>query len=171
MGLEAAPFAISAAASAAQGISQASAFEAKAGYDESIAGINARFAELKAEDALRRGGKEAGVVRGRARQALGRQRAALAAQGISLSEGTPLEALEDTRAIAEQDILTVQNNAWREAWGFRAEAQESRARGAFAGIAGRAQAGSTLLTGGLRAVEDIARGATAYQSKSKRKTT
>ncbi len=50
------------------------------------------------------------------------------------------------------DALTVKNNAWREAWGYKAQARSYRTQGALSRLASRNEANSTLLTGGLQAV-------------------
>jgi hypothetical protein len=41
--------------------------------------------------------------------------------------GTPLNLLSDTAQIGEEDAQTIRNNAAREAWGYRNQANEASA--------------------------------------------
>lgn len=160
----AAPLAISAGASIAGGMSQASALRAQADYESRIADINARLAGFQADEAIRRGEKDVAGIQRRRTQFIGKQRAALAAQGIDIESGTPLQTQEDTASMAAEDIMTTRNNAWREAWGLRAGAQDIRGRAEFGQLAARAGARSSILTGGLNAASDITRGLYNFES-------
>lgn len=125
-------------------------------YAAQAAGANARMAELQAEDALRRGDIEAMRQRQATRGLIGSQRAALAAQGIDLTSGSAMELQEDAAALGAQDAETIRANAWREAWGFRAEATNLRTQGHLERAAAATKAGSTLLTGGLSMLRQYA---------------
>lgn len=82
--------------------------------------------EMAGGDARRRGNREAGLIRMAASQAIGRQTVAQGVSGVDSNSGTALEQLGDSRLLSELDIQTAQNNAAREAWGYRAEAAEQR---------------------------------------------
>src|SRR5688572_4523364 len=107
-----------AAGSIASAYSESEALKAQGAHQKRMAGINAELAEMQADDAIKRGDKEAEGVRRNAKKMIGSQRAALAAQGIEIDDGSALEIQDETRAIATEDALQIKNNAWRTAWGF-----------------------------------------------------
>lgn len=97
---------------------------------------NAIIAGWQAQDALARGDRAASRVRSQGRQLQGRQRAAMAANGVDISTGSALEILKDTEFFTEMDATTAKDNAAREAWairnqaaGFTADANLLQARG------------------------------------------
>jgi len=51
----------------------------------------------------------------------GRQKAAIAANGIDLSFGSPLDTIVDTAKMGEIDALNVRSNAYREAYGYKVQ--------------------------------------------------
>jgi hypothetical protein len=114
---------------------------------------NARYAEMNAADAIKRGDKEAINVKNKANQLKGSQRAAMAAQGIDLSSGSSADIITETETMGSLDALTAKNNAYREAWGYRSEANNRRAAGKFARMAGSNAAQATLLTSGIKAAD------------------
>jgi hypothetical protein len=130
---------------------QAKAQEAQGRYQQSMAEVNAMYADLQGKDAIRRGDAAATAIRKRGKQVIGAQRAALAAQGVVLDSGSALELQEETAELSAIDALTVKNNAWREAWGFKAETQAATAQGQMARFTSKANAQNTLITGGLQA--------------------
>lgn len=122
--------------------------------EQEIAEQNAQLAEQQAEDELMIGREEAQRHAMGVRQFMGAQRARLAAQGIDIGAGSPADVLGETSYFGELDRLTIENNARRRAWGYRAEAANIRNQGAYAGLAARTQAASlrnqswsSLLTG------------------------
>jgi len=83
---------------------------------------NAMYAGDAADDAVARGRYQAGLQRIRTQQAVGTQRVAQAANGGMVNQDTNALLQEDTAAIGELDALTIQNNAAREAYGYKAQA-------------------------------------------------
>ena len=83
---------------------------------------NRYIAELKAKAALRRGHKKGARRRQEGKQLVGSQRANLAAQGIRLDIGTAQELQQEAQTMTEMDVVTIQNNAAREAFGFSTKA-------------------------------------------------
>lgn len=122
-------------------------------WQQMISNENREMANLLAEDSIRRGKKRATQISKNARVLIGAQRAAFAAQGIDISEGTALAIQEETAAFAAEDALAIKNNAWREAWGFKTEALRETARGQLSELSSRTRQRATLLTGGLRLSE------------------
>jgi len=144
--------------SLAGGIAESNAIAEEGKFQKSIFETNARFSELQAEDSIKRGEKEAERVKRRAKQLLGKQRTALAAQGIVLDDGTALQIQEDTAEQGAVDAMTARNNAWREAWGFKTQALDYRTRGRLAELSARTRSRNALLTGGMQAAKHLKSG-------------
>jgi hypothetical protein len=119
---------------------------------------NAQFAELQGEDAKRRGALKASRFRSQVRGVEGAQRAAFSGNGIDVASQSVSHVAGDTFLKGELDALTIENNAFREAFGFRVEASELRASGENARLASRVKAGNTLITGGLKSFSFGAKG-------------
>jgi len=118
---------------------------------------NQQIAELRAEDAVIRGDKAAEVLDEQTTRLIGSQRAAFAAQGIEVDSGSALEIQVDTRAMSEADKLTIRNNAWREAFGYRAQALSFKGAAEFDKAATEFAVRQTIATGGLNFARDVAR--------------
>lgn len=102
-----------------------------------------------AADATARGEEEVARYQRDLAQLMGRQRAATAAQGLDVGQGSAADITADTVRIGEQDARTIRENARREAFGLRSQA-EMNARTLRAGAtASFIQGGSTLLTAGV----------------------
>lgn len=110
-----------------------------------VAAYNATMQEYAAEDATRRGEEAVAEQRNRNRALIGQQRAAIAANGLDLGSGTPLDTLMATTRLGEEDIATIRSNAAREAWGLRSGARLTMAQGNASQAAGYASAFGTLL--------------------------
>lgn len=126
-----APMIAMAIASAASAYKAAKAEKAAAQYQAQVAGNNAKASEQQAVDALQRGDMAAMNTRRKYDQLGGTQRAALAARGIDIGEGSALSILEDTAYFGELDQRTVRANAAREAWGYRVQGSNQQANAIF----------------------------------------
>lgn len=133
---------------------QGAAAQAQGAYQAAVARNNSILAERQAADALARGRIAEDKQRDQTEQLLGRQRAALAANGVVVDQGSALDITSDTAEIGELDALTVRSNAQREALGYRtqganyiADASLSELRGASASSAARLQGTATLIGG------------------------
>lgn len=60
-------------------------------------------------------------------QVYGGQRAALAANGVDLGTGSATDILATTQMVGNRDAAAIQDNALREAWGFKSNAAVSTA--------------------------------------------
>jgi hypothetical protein len=106
---------------------------------------NKRQAYLAATDAEARGRQEAGGLRTQATQLLAKQRVAYANSGVDSTVGTPANVQAATAGVAELDARTIENNAAREAWGFRQEGEKfQRAANAESARAPLRAAGTVL---------------------------
>ncbi len=135
---------------AASAYAQSNSIRGQGEYESSAFNINASFAEMQAEDALKQGEKAAKNLKKQVKLTIGAQRANMAAQGIELDSGSALEIQEDTAVMGELDALTIKNNAYREAWGFKVQAEDFRSRAQYSEWAARNNSRNTLLTGGLQ---------------------
>lgn len=143
---------------AAGAIQQGKAAQASANYNAKVADMNAKIAERQARDAVERGQQEEQQQRMKTSQVIGQQRAALAANGVDLAFGSPLDVLVDTATMGELDALTIRANTYREERDIRqqglnstAQASAFRAEGANARTAGNMNAFGTILGGGAKA--------------------
>lgn len=146
------------------GYAQSSAIQSEGNYQKSISDINARFAELNAQDAIKRGDKEAIELKKQVKKLIGSQRVSLAAQGIDIESGSALDIQEDTAGQAEIDAMTIRNNAWKEAWGYRVQGLNYSMQGQFAQLSAQNKARNTLLTSGMQAYQSA--GAPGFGGKS-----
>lgn len=130
-------------------IQQGNAANAAGKYNAQVAEMNATLADRRAKDALERGAVEEQQKRAQVAQLQGRQRAAMAANGVDLTFGSPLDTLVDTAVLGDLDALTIRQNSAREAYDFRVQGVNSRADAGLSRASGRAaQTGGYLAAGG-----------------------
>lgn len=132
--------------------SQSQALKTQGEFDQFQAETNARFAEIQAEDIIRKGDVEAREHQKKVRLSVGAQRAALAAQGIQVDSGSAFDLQRELAETGVLDTLTIRNNAFRQAFGFEQQAISDRFQGRFDRSASDFKSRSTLITGGLSAV-------------------
>lgn len=85
---------------------------------------NAAFKAQTAEETINAGNTSADWQRVRTGQAVGTQRSVQAANGIDVNSGSAAQLQDDTAMLGELDALTIQNNAAREAYGYRVQAKQ-----------------------------------------------
>lgn len=152
------PLALTAASTVVGGASaiyQADASAKASMYNSQVMSMNAVLAERRAKDALERGAKAEQAKRMEVAQLQGRQRAAMAANGVDITYGSALDTIVDTAYLGELDALTIRRNAAREAYDFNVDAVSGRAD---AGLA-RSNASDTLTGGYLSAASTVLGGA------------
>ena len=139
-------------------IQQGQAASASAKYNARVADMNARMADRAAKDALERGKLEEQKQRQKTAQLMGQQTAAMAANGVDIGFGSPLDLLVDTATLGELDALTIRSNAYREerdirqqGANYRGQAGMYRAQASSASTGGFLGAMGTFLGGGSRA--------------------
>ena len=120
-------------------------------FQASVANQNAKINEDAALDAINKGNAQAQEQRRRTRQLAGTQAATMSASGIDLSTAGALDILGDTAAMGELDALTMVNNASREAYGYRMQAENDRLNAKMARRSGNMGAMTTLLTAPIQA--------------------
>ena len=142
---------------------QASAADIRAKWQESQLQIKQGFLELMGEEATIRGDKAARQYKKQVSKFAGRQRAAIAGQGIQVDSGTASDLQTQTGETGALDVLTIKNNAWRQAFGYEQAAMTAGFQAEVARLTGeqgvasieRAKA-QTLVTGGVRAAGSAA---------------
>lgn len=161
MGVPAAILGLTAVSTVLAGISaygQAQAQKNAAEYQARIAEINAEIAERAARSELAAGRRQEDLARRRAAQLTGRQRTALAAAGVDLQSGTPMDILLETAGLLAEDVSQIRTEAERAAYRQRLGAVSSAAqRQLFRAEAGSTSpafsAGTTLLGGATQFAE------------------
>lgn len=93
-------------------------------YQSSLLNQNAALKNQAADEAINTGNVTADWQRVKASQAIGTQRSAQAANGIDVNSGSSAQLQDDTAMLGELDALTIQNNAAREAYGYRVQANQ-----------------------------------------------
>ncbi len=131
--------------------SQSQGMRAQGDFQRRQSELNSRFAGMQAEDASKRGEKDAGDYMKKVKGMAGSQRAALAAQGIDVTQGSAADIQAETLELGARDAQTIRNNAFREAWGYRVQAAGVRAQGEMAQIGAYGEARNTMLSGAVRA--------------------
>lgn len=145
---------------AAGQIQQAQATSAAAEYNAKVGEMNAKLSERRARDAIERGAAEEQRKRLETARLQGQQKAAMAANGVDLTFGSPLDTIVDTAVLGELDALTIRTNAYRESYdrevdaaNQRAGAQLSRMEAKAAKTGGYLAAAGTVLTGAGKAYQ------------------
>ncbi len=87
--------------------------------DRKQADANTALANEAASDALIRGASDAAGYRTTGTQVAAKQMVAFSNSGVDATVGTAANVQDSTRARAELEALTVENNAAREAWGYK----------------------------------------------------
>lgn len=124
-------------------IQQAQASAASQRYNAKVQDMNAELSERQAKDALERGAVEEQRKRQQVQAILGQQQAAMAANGVDLSFGSPLDTIVDTSVMGELDALTIRTNTARESYDYKVQAVNQRAGATLNRMGARA-----ALTGG-----------------------
>lgn len=131
---------------------QAKAQKSQLQFQRDMAQINARINERTAQSVLDAGQKQIGRLTMRAGQVKSSQRVAMAANGISLDQGSAVEVQATTDMIKEIDSNTIEANAVRSAWGYRTNSVNYSNEALLSDASAKSinpnqSASSTLLTG------------------------
>ena len=113
---------------AAGQIQQGKAQAAANNYNAKVSEMNAQISERRARDALERGALEEQQKRRETQALLGKQKAAMAANGVDLTFGSPLDTIVDSAVLGELDALTIRKNSQREEYDYRVQATNQRAQ-------------------------------------------
>ena len=167
MGMTEALAAVMVSSTVATSYASSQATKSAADYNASISEQNRRLAEIQAKDAITRGEREVEKLQVQGKQLIARQRVAGAAQGQEL-EGPDSDLAKisaDTAGFTALDVLDTRNNAWRESWGMKIQANQYSQAATMARLTGKSTARNTLLTGGMNVVKGLAQSYYDYQAK------
>lgn len=135
-------------------LSQAAAASSTAKANAQISRTNAEIKEKAAADAIQRGADSASIARQKAREATAKFRAAAGSTGFLADTGSNLDIQEQNAGVGELNALTIQNNAEREAYGYKVGAVSDRqqadsfsSQARYATINGLISGVGTLVTG------------------------
>lgn len=115
--------------------------------NQQISENNARLADAQAQDAAVLGARDQQQATWRSRAIAGQQKAQVAASGMDMDIGTPLDILGETALLGGADKSAIQMDAARKAWGFQGEALNARNQGAQARWQGKVGGQTTILKG------------------------
>ena len=101
---------------------QSKAQQAVYDYQAKVAEQNRKIAQQNAEDERQQGIEESRLERYKTLQKVGAQQAAMAANGIDITQGTALDVIDDTATIGELDALQTSYNYERRALAYEQEA-------------------------------------------------
>lgn len=131
--------------------SQASSQQNQLNYQAQVADANAKVADDQRRLEIIQGQTDEQTQRLKAAQVFSDQRAAMAANGIDLGEGSATDTLGTTKFMGERDALTVRDNALRRAWGYQVQSDNYKTQGAAARASASSinplMAGATSLLG------------------------
>jgi hypothetical protein len=122
--------------------------------DAALAEQNARMIDLQAADVMWRGAQDAGRIRAEGAKIEGSQKVAVAANGVDSTSGSAANMFIASQQNAAADAEQAKNNAAREAWGYKVEAYNQRARGKAAKQAGNLGAAGSLISGAGQAYKN-----------------
>jgi hypothetical protein len=143
MGVAAIPYALIIGGALIKGQSQLQQGQA-ASY---AASYNQQTAQLQADDAIARGVEDERRFRVGVSQLIGQQRAGFSGQGVDINSGTPLAVQQDAARQGELDALTIRNDAFREALGYKIQAENFSMQSKAADKQGKAGFLGTILGG------------------------
>ena len=137
---------VSTGISAYGAIQQGKAASAAAKYNAAVANMNAKIADRAAKDELERGARDEQRKRIEVAAIAGQQKAGMAAAGLDITFGTPLEMLVDTAYAGEMDALTIRTNANRAAYNREVEATNMRAQANLYEFEGKSARSGAMLS-------------------------
>lgn len=142
------------AANVGNTLSQNAALRGQTAFSSRMAEVNARWAEMQAQDVIRRGQAEAVRIHSATRQLIGAQRARGGASGIDVNSGSLSELQGEAALLGHQDMLTAENNAYRMAIGYRAERAAILGRSRLNEMAARNQMRNSIISMGMQVGQD-----------------
>lgn len=135
------------------GLLEAKAVRALGDYQSSIARTNATIAGVQERQAIETGNVVASRKSLETQATVGAVRAVQGASGVDVSTGSAAAVRTGIAGAGATDVLTIKNNAARQAWGFQTEALEDTYKGQFAQLTAKSKANQSLLNGGLEAIQ------------------
>lgn len=107
--------------------------------------FNALLDESQAQDALDQGAQQERASRAGYAKVKGQQRAALAANGVTLDEGSALRIQSDTDYASDTDAATIKTNTLKQALGYRIQGASETMSARMASLNGEAAAQQEMM--------------------------
>jgi len=137
---------------------EADAIEAQGAWENRAAKFSADNLALQRKEVSDIAQEDIFLRQQEVRQMLGMQRAQLAASGVEVGADTALQLQEDTKRMGQEDVMNIENNAWRQAWGLKIQETDTRNRGKFALASSKQKSFATIATAGLKGIGSFADG-------------
>lgn len=118
--------------------------------DEDTARKQKEIGEYQAQDEINTSTIEQMRYRRQVNALMGAQKNEIGARNVE-ARGSALDLLEDSAQIGEEDLTTIRNNAARQAWGYRTNANEQARVTRQSGRNAAAQGIGSALTSGSQA--------------------
>ena len=134
-------------------------------YQAKVNEENAKIAQQNAKMQRQQGIEEARMQRIKTAQTIGSQQAAMAANGVDVTQGTAVDVIADTAAMGELDALQTQYNYEAKAQGYEAQAGNFKNQANLDIIAGKNayQAGKIgAVQSGIAGIQQTANVATKW---------
>jgi hypothetical protein len=107
---------------------QADAQQQQLNYQSQVAANNAKIAEQQRSVELQKGQLDSQRAMLEQSQIIGNQRAALASNGVDLTQGSALDLLASTKYLGKLDTNNITTNAARTAWGYDVQSSNFKAQ-------------------------------------------
>lgn len=147
---------------------QGKAQQAQYNYQAKVNEENAKIAQSNADMQRQQGIEEARLQRLKTASVIGSQKAAMAANGVDVTQGTAVDVISDTAAMGELDALQTQYNYEMKARGYETEAGNFKNQANLDIISGKNayQAGKmNALSSGIKGLGDSANAAGSVATK------
>lgn len=153
-----------AAAQLAGSYQQADLIKQSGDVQNSVAEMNAKFADLDAYNASREGLSESARYATVADQTIGSQRGAFAGANVDVNYGTAKDVQQDTKLTAMMNTLELQRRGREKALGFQQQALNTRLGGTMSQLQSQLDAGTAQNKGFLSAASTLVTGYERDQS-------
>lgn len=135
-------------AQAVGGVMSSNAQLQQAKFQAGVSGQNAVLAGAGADQALYAGNTMAGRALTKGSELAGTEKADYAASGVDVNAGTPSNVMLSTKAMSAIDAATIQNNATRQAWGYKVQEGSDIQQAGLDIYAGETGSAATMLNTG-----------------------
>lgn len=149
---------------------QQDALEQQAKFRAMAIEVNRKVSDYQAREALSAGQKASYKLKTYQDKMLAAQQLSLIAQGVSPTMGTALALQKETVMLSNLDIQTAQNNAWREAWGYRMQAEQLGLEGRLSQMATATQIAGIQSQATLQGISYGLQGLQIYQQNKPQPT-
>lgn len=121
--------------------------------NQEIADLNAEFAELDAHDAIVEGATQQARYQEVIDQTLAEQQLIQTSQDVDVNYGTAKSVQEETRFMAELNLMEIQKQAQEKALGYTSQARSIKSQGVLDRASADAKAGQVLFNSTVSAAQ------------------